>query len=154
MTSRREFVRDSSIAVGAMMNLDIQRTRPPIRGGQESPLPYRDPSLSVSDRVQDLLSRMTLTEKAFQLVGLMPTVLLGAQGLDPERMRQMLGQGLGQISAPGLLGYKAPPQMAALTNSLQRFLVEETRLGIPAIAHNEALMEKAYQLGQRLASGT
>jgi beta-glucosidase len=54
-------------------------------------------------------------------------------------MEQMLGQGLGQISAPGLMGYKAPPQMAALTNALQRFLVEETRLGIPAIAHNEAL---------------
>ncbi|NIM50728.1 MAG: beta-glucosidase [Gemmatimonadales bacterium] len=102
-------------------------------------MPYRDPSQSIDARVQDLLGRMTLTEKAFQLVGLMPMALLGAQGLDPERMRQMMGQGLGQISAPGLVGYKAPPQMAALINTLQRFLVEETRLGIPAIAHNEAL---------------
>ncbi|MGC9521891.1 MAG: glycoside hydrolase family 3 N-terminal domain-containing protein [Anaerolineae bacterium] len=100
---------------------------------------YRDPSSSIADRVEDLLGQMTLVEKAFQLVGLMPVALMGPEGLDPTKVEQMLGQGLGQISAPGLLGYKAPPQMAALTNALQRFLVQETRLGIPAIAHNEAL---------------
>lgn len=100
---------------------------------------YHDPSLSIADRVEDLLGQMTLVEKALQLVGLMPMALLGPEGLDPTKMEQMLGQGLGQISAPGLLGYKAPPHMAALTNALQRFLVEKTRLGIPAIAHNEAL---------------
>ncbi|MGC9467238.1 MAG: glycoside hydrolase family 3 protein, partial [Anaerolineae bacterium] len=100
---------------------------------------YRDRSLPIADRVEDLLSQMTLVEKAFQLVGLMPMTLLGPKGLDPAKMKQVLGQGLGQISAPGMFGYKAPPQMAALTNTIQRFLVEETRLGIPAIAHNEAL---------------
>jgi beta-xylosidase len=100
---------------------------------------YHDPSLSIADRVEDLLGQMTLVEKAYQLVGLMPMALLGPKGLDPIKLERMLGQGLGQISAPGLLGYKAPQQMAALTNALQRFLVEQTRLGIPAIAHNEAL---------------
>ena len=100
---------------------------------------YRDPSLPIPDRVEDLLGQMTLVEKAFQLVGLMPMVLLGPQGLDPERLNRIVGQGVGQISGPGMMGYKAPPQMAALTNALQAYLVQETRLGIPAIMHNEAL---------------
>ena len=68
-----------------------------------------------SKRVEDLLGQMTLVEKAFQLVGLMPMALLGPQGLDPDKVNRILGQGIGQISAPGLFGYKAPPQMAALT---------------------------------------
>jgi beta-glucosidase len=139
MTSRRRFVRDSGIAVGAMMSLDLQQRNLPFMGGKEPLMPYRDPTLPVSERVQDLLGRMTLQEKAFQLVGLMPIALVGADGVDPERMREMIGQGLGQVSAPGLIGYKAPPQMAAMTNAIQRFLVEETRLGIPAVVHNEAL---------------
>lgn len=121
------------------MSLDLNGEGPLSEGRTDSLLPYRNPSLSVDTRVQDLLGRMTLVEKAQQLVGLMPIALMGAEGLDPERMRQMIGQGLGHASAPGLMGYKTPPQMAAMTNVLQRFLVEETRLGIPAIVHNEAL---------------
>jgi beta-xylosidase len=100
---------------------------------------YRDASIPISERVEDLLGQMTLAEKAFQLTSVMPLALLGPQGLDPNKMGQILGQGIGQISAPGLFGYKAPPQLAALSNAIQKFLVERTRLGIPAIVHNEAL---------------
>ncbi len=136
MTSRRRFVRDTGIAVGAMMHVNLSRVS---LSRKEPLLPYQDASRSVAERVQDLLARMTLAEKAQQLVGLMPIALMGAEGLDQERMLQMIGLGLGHVSAPGLIGYKTPLQMAAMANALQRFLVEETRLGIPAIVHNEAL---------------
>lgn len=100
---------------------------------------YRDASLPTSERVEGLLAQMTLPEKAFQLTSVMPLALLGPQGLDSDKMSQTLGQGIGQISAPGMFGYKTPPRLAALGNAIQHFLIEHTRLGIPAIIHNEAL---------------
>jgi hypothetical protein len=37
--------------------------------GEEKTLPYKDPKLSIEDRVSDLLSRMTLEEKVAQISG-------------------------------------------------------------------------------------
>ncbi len=81
---------------------------------------------------------MTREEKISQLSGVMHLSLIGAGGLDPARLALLLVEGIGHISAPGMFGAKAPPELAKMTNSIQRFLVEETRLGIPAICHNEA----------------
>jgi len=100
---------------------------------------YRDPSQPIEQRVQDLLDRMTLEEKVAQLSGVMPLALLGPGGFDPDRMTQVLGHGIGQISMLAMFGHKTPTQLAEASNQIQRFLVEETRLGIPAIIHNEAL---------------
>jgi beta-xylosidase len=102
-------------------------------------MPYRDASTPIPERVEDLLAQMTLPEKTFQLTAVMPLGLLGPHGLDPDKMGQILGQGIGQIAQPGMFGYKTPPRLAALGNAVQKFLIEHTRLGIPAIVHNEAL---------------
>jgi beta-glucosidase len=61
-------------------------------------------------------------------------------GTDPEAVKKALHQGLGQISrALGSHGVDAPTGVRAL-NRLQKFLREETRLGIPALSHEECLV--------------
>ena len=61
-------------------------------------------------------------------------------GTDPEVVKQSLRHGLGQISrALGSHGVDARTGVRAL-NRLQKFLREETRLGIPAMSHEECLV--------------
>ena len=61
-------------------------------------------------------------------------------GTDPEVVKQSLRHGLGQISrALGSHGVDARTGVRAL-NRLQKFLREETRLGIPSMSHEECLV--------------
>jgi beta-glucosidase len=112
---------------------------------------YKNPDLPVDVRVRDLLARMTLAEKIAQLHGhwlyleedgahrVRPgPAFLGAS--DPATLRQRLALGVGQITRPqGTRSVDAAAGLRAL-NALQRYLRHETRLGIPAIAHEECLV--------------
>ncbi|MFD8812225.1 glycoside hydrolase family 3 protein, partial [Streptomyces sp. NPDC059627] len=82
---------------------------------------------------------MTLDEKALQLTSVMGASLSGAGGADPERLAARLEHGIGQVSGLASFGAKPPAEVARTVNQIQRFLVEKTRLGIPAVFHNEAL---------------
>ena len=92
----------------------------------------------VDRRVDELLGRMTVEEKVAQLGGAWMNNVVGDGGFSVDRARQVMADGIGQITrvsgASGLL----PGEAAAFTNAVQRFLVEETRLGIPAIVHEES----------------
>jgi len=112
--------------------------------------PYQDPGRSAEDRARDLLARMTFEEKAAQMHALWLILAEDGQhrprqddftgGTDPEAVRKALHQGLGQISrALGSHGVDARTGVRAL-NRLQKFLREETRLGIPALSHEECLV--------------
>lgn len=90
-------------------------------------------------RADALLQQMTVDEKAMQLSATMPMGLFGLDGLIESQATEVLGQGIGHISAFGAFGHKSPARTARAVNEVQRFLVERTRLGIPAIFHNEAL---------------
>ncbi|MFG2369240.1 beta-glucosidase [Streptomyces mirabilis] len=92
-----------------------------------------------AQRADALLARMTLEEKAFQLTSVMGAGLSGAGGADPERLAARLEHGIGQVSGLASFGAKPPAEVARTVNQIQRFLVEKTRLGIPAVFHNEAL---------------
>jgi beta-glucosidase len=94
-----------------------------------APLPYKNPNLSVDERVADLLKRMTLEEKVAQLVGVWPR----QRELKPEELKHGIGQVARQQERKG------PREGAAFANSVQKLLVENTRLGIPAIFHDEIL---------------
>ena len=90
-------------------------------------------------RVADLLARMTLAEKVAQLGSAWSFELLGKGRLDPVRAKEILGEGIGHVSRIAGASNADVTAAAALGNELQRFLVEETRLGIPAILHEETL---------------
>ncbi len=100
---------------------------------------YRDLSLSAEQRARDLLAHMTLDEKLAQLGALWSFEVFDGQGLDLERARERLAQGIGQVTRVAGATNLPPGQVADFGNQIQRFLVEETRLGIPAILHEESL---------------
>lgn len=91
------------------------------------------------ERADALLAQMTIEEKAQQLSAVMPIGLIGTAGLIPDALDRQFGNGIGHVSAFGMFGNKSPLAMATYINGIQRYLVEQTRLGIPAIFHNEAL---------------
>jgi beta-glucosidase len=98
---------------------------------------YRDPSRAVAERVEDLLGRMTLAEKIAQLGSVWVFQLTDGPTLSEERAGELLRDGLGQVTRiSGASGLDAAGA-ATLANAIQRYLVEETRLGIPAIVHEE-----------------
>lgn len=101
---------------------------------------YRDPSQPIEVRVRDLLSRMTLEEKAAQLGSVWGYELIDERGkFSREKAKELLKNGIGQVTRPGGSTNLEPQEAAELVNEIQRFLVEETRLGIPAMIHEECL---------------
>jgi beta-glucosidase-like glycosyl hydrolase len=81
---------------------------------------------------------MTIAEKAMQLSCLVPLALLDRKGLMRDQADALIKQGIGHVAGIGLLGRKPPETIAKSVNAVQRYLVTETRLKIPAIFHNEA----------------
>ncbi|GIV85151.1 MAG: beta-glucosidase [Candidatus Roseilinea sp.] len=92
---------------------------------------------NVHPQVRDLLARMTLEEKLAQLNACWMRDLLTDGRLDADKLRRHLRHGIGQITRPGGSSALPPDALAEAANQIQRFLVEETRLGIPAILHEE-----------------
>jgi beta-glucosidase len=90
-------------------------------------------------RADELLRQMTVQEKAMQLSCVVPLALLGPDGPMPGQMDSLLGRGIGHVAGIGMLGHKTPDEVARSINAIQRYLVTETRLKIPALFHNEAL---------------
>jgi len=92
------------------------------------------------EQIEELLARMTLEEKVAQLTGVGVGALLGEDGkLSRTQMVEHLGGGIGQISISAGATELPPERTAENANSIQRFLAEETRLGIPAIVNDECL---------------
>jgi beta-glucosidase len=104
---------------------------------QHAGAPFRDPALPVDQRVDDLLGRMTPAEKVAQLGSAWVFQIADGPHLSEERATALLGQGLGQVTRVSGASIATAPQAAALANAIQRHLVRNTRLGIPAILHEE-----------------
>jgi beta-glucosidase len=99
--------------------------------------PYRDPKLSVEERVGDLLARMTLEEKLAQLGSAWAFQLMSGNDHSAQRADPLTLHGLGQVSRIAGATSLTADAAARIANEVQRRLVEETRLGIPAIVHEE-----------------
>ena len=89
---------------------------------------------------------MTLEEKAAQMMCVWQQkaeTLLDAEGgfdLNKAKTAYKKGHGLGQVGRPSDAGRgKDARGMAELTNAIQKFFIENTRLGIPVIFHEECL---------------
>jgi beta-glucosidase len=101
--------------------------------------PYRDPTVPLEARVADLLARMTRAEKIAQLGSFWAFEVVGPDGLDIDRLTDLAGDGIGQVTRLAGSTNLRPGEVAEVSNAIQRRLVEETRLGIPAIIHEECL---------------
>jgi len=112
---------------------------------QKSPA-YKNPKLPSAKRVQDLMRRMTLEEKAAQMLCIWQQkadTLVDAKGnFDLKKAKKAFRdrRGLGQVGRPSDAGGgKGARGMAELTNDIQRFFLENSRLGIPVLFHEECL---------------
>jgi beta-xylosidase len=109
---------------------------------------WRDPSRPAAERVADLLGRMTLAEKVAQLgsvwlreepdedgVAPMPE----GPGAGPPPLEDLIRDGLGQLTR--VFGTRPLPPAAARSRlaELQAQVIAASRLGIPAVAHEECL---------------
>jgi len=97
---------------------------------------YKNPKLSSEKRTADLLKRMTIEEKIAQLMGLWNDGIedFSNETLnDPIRMKEIFGNGCNSIH-PSSLGIK---ETVELRNKIQKYLLEETRLGIPTLFVDE-----------------
>jgi beta-glucosidase len=101
---------------------------------------YRNPKAKVESRVKDLMRRMTLEEKVAQLGSFYTETFIENGKFSTRKARKLLKKGVGQFTRIGgsVHGF-TPGQSAVIANSLQKFLKEETRLGIPAMVHEECL---------------
>ncbi|MCB9300900.1 MAG: glycoside hydrolase family 3 C-terminal domain-containing protein [Lewinellaceae bacterium] len=106
-------------------------------------LSYQNPGLPIEQRVDDLLGRMTLEEKFWQMF-----MIPGGLSDGKEKYQhgifgfQVAAKGKQAGAAGQLLEYgpSGPAQeVAERINEIQRYFVEETRLGIPIIPFDEAL---------------
>lgn len=97
---------------------------------------YKNPEKPIEERVKDLLSQMTLTEKIAQLTGIwdsLPVAIDNDFLEDVIRMQQAFGNGINSVH-PSFTGIE---QTVKQRNAIQRYLLEKTRLGIPAIFVDE-----------------
>lgn len=113
---------------------------------------YENPAADVESRIEDLLARMTLEEKTCQMVTLYGYLrVLPDQLPTPEWKEKLWKDGIGAIDEHlnGFRGWGVPvyesPYLwpasnhARALNEVQRFFVEETRLGIPVDFTNEGI---------------
>src|SRR5256884_5119098 len=103
-------------------------------------VPYRDPSLPIERRVEDLLGRMTLEEKVGQMLCLWQgkRAITDRDGrVDPARAPKWVRIGVGRIQRPGE-GHGARAE-GGVTNAIQPRGKDSTRLGIPRPFPEEAL---------------
>ncbi len=101
-------------------------------------VPYRDPSIASSDRVEDLIGRMTIAEKIAQLGCVWSIALVEDGHFSETRASEALRNGIGQVTRIGATTGLRPSESAAFMNEIQAYLMNETRLGIPALVHEES----------------
>ena len=130
-------------------------THAPFALAQDVPL-YRNASAPIPARVADLMARMTLEEKVEQI----RTAWQGKGDMiddlefNPANASATFPNGIGHVTrpsdkrgVPGITGasggtaarWRTPRQTVEFINALQRWAMEDTRLGIPVLVHEESL---------------
>ena len=113
--------------------------------------PYWNASLPVEQRVEDLLSRMTLEEKVAQIITTWDSkgdIQSNGDVFDPAKASTRFPNGIGQIARPSDRMGPSSPRVVPRRNiedsvqyviDAQKWAMEQTRLGIPILFHEESL---------------
>lgn len=105
--------------------------------------PYKNPKLPVQERVKDLMSRMSLEDKFWQMFMIPGDLSIGKDKLKHGIFGfQISSKGKNDNAAEQIMDYGSTgtaQKMAEEINELQKYFLEETPLGIPIIPFNEAL---------------
>ncbi|SEQ94195.1 glycoside hydrolase family 3 N-terminal domain-containing protein [Neolewinella agarilytica] len=108
---------------------------------------YKDASQPTKDRIEDLIGRMTVEEKVAQVTAVWKDKKRFYNedfSFNADSAFAVMPHGIGHITRPSEL--EGPPAIGRsgldevnFTNAIQKWLVENTRLGIPALNHEESL---------------
>lgn len=98
---------------------------------------YTDTALPLEQRVEALLAQMTLEEKAAQLGSFWIYEILDGTVFSPAKAARLMAHGIGHVTRLGGGSNVRPREAAALANTIQKHLQDNTRLKIPAIVHEE-----------------
>lgn len=100
---------------------------------------FSDETQPIDVRAANLLAQMTLDEKLAQIVSIWVTDLLDSdRQFVPDKAQEHISNGVGQITRIAGAGLMWPAQSVVVANRIQKFLIENTRLGIPAMMHEES----------------
>lgn len=117
---------------------------------------YKDAAAPIPLRVADLMARMTLEEKVAQIrtAWVAKADMIDGLAFDPAKASAAFPDGIGHVTrpsdkrgVPGITGaaggtaarWRTPGETVAFINALQRWAVEDTRLGVPVLLHEESL---------------
>ena len=103
---------------------------------------YKNPAFPIEQRVEDLISQMTLEEKVAQLTSF---VSQDTSAFDEDgnfisvQNTEILNRGAGTFYSWIFWRIQSPRKRALCINGIQKYMLEKTRLGIPVLMFNEAL---------------
>ena len=130
------------------------QTAPTASSATERPpasAPYRDAALPIDQRVDDLIARMTLDEKVAQIMTVWqekPALFDAKNEFVAAKARTVFPNGIGQFTRPSDATGPGSPRVTPgrdaaatvrLVNAIQKWAVDDTRLGIPVLMHEEGL---------------
>jgi beta-glucosidase len=141
MSPRQKVFLALSLAAGFAALVSAVRPGEAAEAAPPANAAYRNAKLPVDKRVADLLKRMTLAEKVAQLgsVNWQQNAIDDPKTheLSPTLAQKLMPAGIGEITRPS--DRHDAKAAVAFANAIQKYLVEKTRLGIPALMHEEAL---------------
>ena len=127
----------------------------PLAFAQGAPL-YKNAAAPIPARVADLMARMTLPEKIAQIRAAWARKgdMIDDLAFNPVQASAAFPDGIGHVTrpsdkrgVPGITGaaggtaarWRTPRETVEFINALQKWALEDTRLGIPVLVHEESL---------------
>lgn len=117
----------------------------------DSEMKYLSKAYTAEERAEDLLQRLSLDEKMAQIVGFICQTVTSEQ--DVQKLKQMIPNGVGQISALPMAYIKNAEDVRKTQRILQTMTMEQSKYHIPAVFHNEGLCGASVIGGTVFASG-
>jgi beta-glucosidase len=147
----KQFMRPALTGLQALLLAGFATTAATAAAGPAPVKPplYRNAQAPIEQRVRDLLARMTPEEKAAQLRSMWlskGSIVDGAGEFSADHAAKAIPDGIGQIARPSDFAgtsripkaiFRSIDETVAFVNGVQHYLVEHTRLGIPALFHEE-----------------